>query len=191
MFNQLPDELFVKNNPELFPHFHAVDGYPEYLESLDKFICLFSFEIRKYFKSTYDTLLEYFNEDLLRFYLELLRFDSEIFNDLDNYFLSNKVVMEKAYLRLGRDICIPKFKAYIMQSDFAEKTELIREILNYESDRMKYYYLEDNEPVVKKYMFDVIDICIKNQNKQVAEYDLTTVEFVRDGRKVIARRITG
>ncbi|MHB1392582.1 MAG: B12-binding domain-containing radical SAM protein [Clostridia bacterium] len=190
ILNQFADELFIRNNPQLFPHFQTVEGFPAELESLDQFISLFCYEMRKNFRSVYDLILEYFNEDLLSVYLHVLKMDDKIFTRLNNSFLNPKVISEKSLMGEALRICIPEFKSYVLISNFAERTQLIQEVFSYELDRLSYYFDMSDCSLEKEYSFDVIGICIGEKGTGWHTINPTLVKFVKDGRKVIARRIT-
>ena len=187
--NQFPDKNFVMVNPKLFPHFFEISGFPVEYDSLDVFIGLFCYEMRRLFNATYELLLYNFHDNLIAFFLHLKENKLDVFLTLNQVFLNAKVVINYNFRAMSMEKCIPLIRDYILSSKFEEIDKTIQTVFDYEWDRFSYYNSDQRNRVVKEYDMDVIGI-VKNIDR-FSEFTDTkvSVEFVKEKNVVNVRKV--
>ncbi|SHK02432.1 B12-binding domain-containing radical SAM protein [Paramaledivibacter caminithermalis] len=147
----------IEQNPDIFSQFFNFETeVRRELLYLDRFITSFYINLRRYLKSTFKLLLDHYNQDLLKLFIDFRRINYDKFNNIfntDNYFFSSMTSYELMWEMIK---IINKF---LYSMDFNEKTEYIREIFRFEVDCFEYMYIKNYKDVkFYRYNYDILNI---------------------------------
>ncbi len=146
----------ISKNKEIFSQFYnfQTEVRSKYL-FLDRFISFFYTLIHKNLSSTCKILLNYYDDDLMKFFLQFKKiipdFAQRLFYKNENFEM-NISSQEYAYKVL---LIVDEF---IQKESFGNYTDLIREIHKFEMDTFRYLYIEEINEVFEEYSYDVYRI---------------------------------
>lgn len=170
----------IRNYPTIFPQFYNFDTYirKEY-RYLDKFITYVISKGNQILKSTYATILSYYNGDLLKFYEEFI-------TAIPDFTIK---LFDKEYNEIKFDYnnIIELLHEFIDKKNFDNK---IRSIFKFERDIYYFLYVaKDKKTKQIRYNNNVLQIK-KYPNKDRSHMEPVDVKFEYRDEKLILKKVT-
>lgn len=169
-------DMFIKN-PEIFPQFYMLNSeLVHQLLFLDRFINFFYSTMSSNISSTYQLLMLFYNNDLLKLFFDFRKYIPDFATRIffrDDYFFSE--MRPKDLILNGIDI----FENFINQAEFGKYSIAIREVFKFESDIYRFLNHSTQSEEVLQYDTDVLKIKKYDSYKEAVPAKHVTLKFSR------------
>ncbi|GAA0124372.1 hypothetical protein UT300019_02740 [Clostridium sp. CTA-19] len=167
----------ITENPMIFPqYFDFYSDIRENLKYLDKFINIYHVMLFKHLPKTYEFIMKYYNDSILKLFIEFKDINA---NSLENLYDNGNWPIQKF---------VDKNKLiinYINNCNFGKYTNFIREMVKFETNIVEFMYFDDKEEIILDYNFDVFNAKKSQLSTYVKEPEPIKIMFTRVKEKNI------
>lgn len=174
----------ISENPTIFPHFYDfISETRQKYMLLDKFMWIFSTLIFLGFKSSIKFVIKAYDNDILKIYIDLIKYDDQIFSEIliKNYAIANGNDYDSVKKRINL------LDTLIKKSEYCAKSgEVGIELFNFEKEIVELRYL--GELMDKKQLifnYDVFDIKAHGVNDLNCKVKKCKIKLIKNSKNKI------